>query len=316
MVRGVDRQMFMSEKGFKYFLWIVLLILIISNMIGSIQASDLKLIYIVQEGDSLSKIAENYNVPISELASWNNISSSNVIKVGDELIIPQLDNNKVKRDFNKKVLEQDENFTLSNNHTYAVRVNNSSSNAEIEDIKPEDLVKYTVSRGDTYYDIARKFNTSMGVIMALNEKKNSNLKPGEVLKVPAKNFTEKQLLARSISDYELEILAKAINGEARGEPYLGQVGVGAVIINRVISPHFPDSIEKVIMQPGQFCVVEDGQIHLSPSRSTRQAAREAVNGRDPTGGSLYFYNPSTSKEVEWISRRKPLVTIGNHVFAN
>ncbi|MGM0420937.1 MAG: cell wall hydrolase [Bacillota bacterium] len=308
--------MVVVEKGIKYFLSIVLLILIISNMVGNIQASDFKLIYIVQEGDSLSKIAESYDISLSELASWNNISSTSVIKVGDELVIPQLDNNRVKRDFNKKVLERDYSFSLSNSHTYAVRVNSSPANSEIEDINPEDLVKYTVSSGDTYYDIARKFNTSMGVIMALNEKDNSTLKPGEVLKVPAKNFTEKQLLARSISDYELELLAKAINGEARGEPYLGQVGVGAVIINRVLSPRFPDSIKKVIMQPGQFCVVEDGQIQLTPSRSTKQAAREAVNGRDPTGGALYFYNPSTSKEIEWISRRKPLVTIGNHVFAN
>lgn len=308
--------MAMLEKIFKLFLLVGLLILIVSNMLGNIQASDFKLIYIVQDGDSLSKIAESYDVAISQLANWNNISASSVIKVGDELIIPQLDNDKGKRNFNKRVLERDYSFSLNSNHTYAVRVNSSSSNAEIEDIDPEDLVNYTVSRGDTYYDIARKFNTSMGVIMALNDKNTSNLRPGEVLQVPAKNFTEKQLLARSISSSELELLAKAINGEARGEPYLGQVGVGAVIINRVIHPHFPDSIEKVIMQPGQFCVVEDGQIHLTPSRSTRQAAREAVNGRDPTGGALYFYNPATSNEVEWISRRKPLVTIGNHVFAN
>jgi len=113
---------------------------------------------------------------------------------------------------------------------------------------------------------------------------------------------------------DLYLLAKCIHAEARGESYIGQVAVGAVILNRVASPDFPDSIYGVIYQPWAFTAVHDGQINLEPEASAYQAATDALNGWDPTYGSLYYYNPATATS-SWIYSRQTVVVIGKHVFA-
>ena len=113
---------------------------------------------------------------------------------------------------------------------------------------------------------------------------------------------------------DLYILAKCIHAEARGEPYIGKVAVGAVILNRVASPDFPDTIYGVIYQPWAFTAVHDGQINLEPEAASYQAATDALNGWDPSYGSLYYYNPSTASS-SWIFSRQTVVTIGKHIFA-
>lgn len=113
---------------------------------------------------------------------------------------------------------------------------------------------------------------------------------------------------------DLYLLAKCIHAEARGESYIGKVAVGAVILNRVASPDFPDTIYGVIYQPWAFTAVHDGQINLEPEPASYQAATDALNGWDPTYGSLYYYNPSTASS-SWIFSRQTVVTIGKHVFA-
>ncbi len=113
---------------------------------------------------------------------------------------------------------------------------------------------------------------------------------------------------------DLNVLAKVIYAEARGEPYLGQIAVGAVIVNRVKSSKFPNSISGVVYAPGQFCTVRDGQINLTPSKQAYNAAQEALNGNDPSNGALYFYNPRTSTS-SWIFTRPVLASIGNHNFS-
>lgn len=113
---------------------------------------------------------------------------------------------------------------------------------------------------------------------------------------------------------DLYLLAKCIHAEARGESYIGKVAVGAVILNRVASPDFPDSIYGVIYQPWAFTAVHDGQINLEPEAPSYQAAMDALNGWDPTYGSLYYYNPSTATS-SWIFNRQTVVVIGKHVFA-
>ncbi|MDY4976799.1 MAG: spore cortex-lytic enzyme [Clostridia bacterium] len=126
-----------------------------------------------------------------------------------------------------------------------------------------------------------------------------------------------QSLGISSSGYssnDLELLARCVNAEARGEPYQGQVAVAAVVLNRVKSPSFPGSVSGVVYQPGAFSSVNDGQINLEPSSSARSAAQEAMNGVDPSYGSIYFYNPSKSTS-QWIFSRPVVVTIGSHVFA-
>lgn len=115
------------------------------------------------------------------------------------------------------------------------------------------------------------------------------------------------------SDSNIYLLAQCINGEARGESYKGQVAVGAVILNRVKSSKFPNTIAGVIYQRGAFDAVSDGQINQTPSDSCLKAARDAMNGYDPTGGCLYYYNPATTTN-KWMLSKPVSLRIGNHVF--
>lgn len=113
---------------------------------------------------------------------------------------------------------------------------------------------------------------------------------------------------------DVYLLARAIYGEARGEPYAGQVAVAAVILNRVASAKFPNSIAGVIYQPGAFTCVSDGQINLTPDETAIRAARDALNGWDPSGGAIYYFNPNTATSA-WIWSRPLIVVIGRHRFA-
>ncbi|MFB7816252.1 cell wall hydrolase [Paenibacillus chitinolyticus] len=113
----------------------------------------------------------------------------------------------------------------------------------------------------------------------------------------------------------LEQMARIIYSEARGESYQGQVAIGAVVINRVQSNQFPDSIPGVIHQPGQFSAVRDGQYWLKPNETAYKAARAALNGSDPTGGALFYYNPDVATS-SWSKSRPKTAVIGNHVFTD
>lgn len=115
------------------------------------------------------------------------------------------------------------------------------------------------------------------------------------------------------SESDVMLLARVVNGEARGEPYEGQVAVAAVILNRVEDDAFPDTISGVVYQNGAFDAVADGQVNLTPNDSCIRAARDALNGWDPTGGAIYYYNPETATN-QWIRTRPIICTIGNHVF--
>ena len=116
------------------------------------------------------------------------------------------------------------------------------------------------------------------------------------------------------SDADINLLARLIYGEARGESYVGQVAVGAVVLNRIKSASFPNTMSGVIYQSYAFTAVDDGQINLTPNATARKAAMDAINGWDPSYGALYYYNPATATS-QWIFSRKTTVTIGNHVFA-
>lgn len=113
---------------------------------------------------------------------------------------------------------------------------------------------------------------------------------------------------------DVQLLARLIHGEARGEPYEGKVAVGAVVLNRTRDSRFPKTIAGVIYQPGAFDAVYDGQINLAPDASSLNAARDAMNGWDPSYGCVYYYNPSTATS-SWIWTRQIVVVIGKHNFA-
>ena len=117
----------------------------------------------------------------------------------------------------------------------------------------------------------------------------------------------------STNSNDVNLLARLVYGEARGEPYAGQVAVAAVVLNRVKSSSFPNTIAGVIYQKGAFNVVDDGQINLSPNSTAKKAAQDALNGWDPSYGAIYYFNPSTATN-KWIWSRPMTVTIGKHRF--
>lgn len=115
------------------------------------------------------------------------------------------------------------------------------------------------------------------------------------------------------SSTDLNLLARVVYGEARGEPYTGQVAVAAVVLNRVRSSSFPNSVAGVVYQSGAFDCVSDGQINLTPNQSAYKAAKDALNGWDPTYGCLFYYNPRTATS-KWMLSRTVKLSIGNHAF--
>lgn len=129
--------------------------------------------------------------------------------------------------------------------------------------------------------------------------------------------TGKDTSSQTSSSYNanVELLARIINGESRGEPYEGQVAVGAVVLNRVKHPSFPNSISGVIYQEGAFTAIVDGQIHAQMYETSYKAARDALNGWDPSGGAIYYYNPATATS-SWIFSRPVIKTIGKHKFCS
>ena len=137
-----------------------------------------------------------------------------------------------------------------------------------------------------------------------------------IIVVLSKNNSEQNISYASTSNTsDIQLMARAINGEARGETYEGQVAVGAVILNRVKDSRFPNSISGVIYQSGAFTAVADGQINapIDEGSTVYKAAQDAMNGWDPTGGCVYYFNPNTATN-KWIWSRPHVITIGKHRF--
>lgn len=131
---------------------------------------------------------------------------------------------------------------------------------------------------------------------------------------PKKSTTAASNVPGGFSQNDIQLMANAVYGEARGEPYIGQVAVAAVILNRVENPSFPNSISGVIFEPRAFTAVADGQIWLTPNERAREAVIDAINGWDPTGNAIYYFNPDTATSG-WIWSRPQIKQIGKHIFA-
>ncbi len=179
-------------------------------------------------------------------------------------------------------------------------------------------VSYRVQEGDNLSSIAYKHQVAVRELMRANSLSDSLIRPGDVLQIPEGLSYEGRLSRGVVPREELMLLARLIHAEARGESFEGQVAVGAVILNRISSPYFPKTIPEVIMQKNnrvyQFSPVEDGSINLEPDEKAFKAAEQALSGKDPTGGALFFYNPDISRD-RWILTLPVVTKIGNHVFA-
>lgn len=178
---------------------------------------------------------------------------------------------------------------------------------------------YTVQTGDNLSGIASQFGVDLDNLVSTNRLDSYVIYPNDLLLIPGHFEPVPAFVSRGDVDRsDLMLLSRLIYAEARGEPYSGQVAVGAVIINRLASPAFPKTIREIIMQHAgrfyQFEPVADGAIDLTPDSTAVRAAISALNGRDPSHGALYFYNPAQADD-SWI-RTLPVITrIGNHVFA-
>lgn len=190
---------------------------------------------------------------------------------------------------------------------------------------------YVVEPGDTLFSIARRFGTTVRVLQDLNGIDDPDLiTVGQLLRVPAlappppPTASAEPVPALSTGRLapgpmvptpdERYLLASIIWLEARGEPFEGQVAVGAVVLNRVRHPDFPDTIAGVLMQPGQFPFTMETLLSARPGPTAFAAADRALQGEDPTGGALYFYNPDKTTTPEFWATRPVLLRIGSHVF--
>ncbi|MBE3577127.1 MAG: cell wall hydrolase [Limnochordales bacterium] len=178
---------------------------------------------------------------------------------------------------------------------------------------------YHVQPGDTLTSIARRFGLTVKDIVAWNKIPNPDfIKVGQVLALspaPHRELPARGSLRYKADEEEVELLARLVQVEAGSEAYIGRVAVAAVVVNRLLSPDFPDTIRDVIYQPGQFPPVASSRFASTvPDRLSREAALAALAGEDPTGGALYFYNPRLAANPEYWSTRPVLAEIGNHVF--
>ncbi|MCK8826259.1 cell wall hydrolase [Natroniella acetigena] len=299
----------------------ILFILVAAEVSWATPSFRVKLVYTVGEGEALINIARQFGVSVREIRELNSLKEDEFIRAEDKLLIPEhhevVDGIAIQENINKLYQPDDElnNYQLDVNQEYKVKIRKESPRQEI-DVSNLETLDYPIRRGDNLYDLAREFNTSIDILKELNELGDSGvIRLGDTIQLPINNLSDKEVLYHTVTDQEVELLARIIHGEARGEPYMGQVAVGAVVLNRVIDSFFPDSIRDVIYQPRQFSPVFDGQIDLTPNRTAYRAAEAALRGEDPTRGAVYFYNPRTANYISWFETRDVVVEIGNHVFA-
>jgi N-acetylmuramoyl-L-alanine amidase len=166
---------------------------------------------------------------------------------------------------------------------------------------------------NTYWAV-RNFQNKFGLPVdgVVGEKTKAMLVKATKYQKPDKSGTTASVPS-GFSQSDIQLMANAVYGESRGEPYTGQVAVAAVILNRVQSASFPSTVAGVIYEPGAFTAVADGQINLTPNETAKKAVIDAINGWDPTGEAIYYFNPDTATS-SWIWSRPQIKKIGKHIF--
>ncbi len=284
--------------------------------------------------ECLYSISLSYGVTVDSLIEANKIED-NLIFPGQELNIPENDTGSIENTGQSYA----DSPTDAGGQTGAASpadgqpsegatTDGAGQTSGLPDASPVDSGSvYFIQPGDNLYQIAQKYGLSYQEIMSANNMKNTDIYPGMPLFIPGTvtgaparqpTFQVNRGLSfiRPSLD-EVDLLARLITAEADSEPYEGKVGVGAVVLNRVFTPGFPKSIKDVIYQTGngvcQFQPVENGWINRSASEEARLAAREALEGSDPTNGALYFF--ATKSKSTWLWERPVSKLIGNTIFS-
>lgn len=176
---------------------------------------------------------------------------------------------------------------------------------------------YTVKKGDSLWSVAVKFGTTVNEIKKANNYWSDTIYPGQklVITLPSSSTSRgTSTYVASTGSRDIDMMAKVVYGEARGEPFEGQVAVVAVVLNRVKDSRFPNTISGVIFQKGAFTAVSDGQYYYTPNSTAYKAVDSALKGWDASGGAIYYFNPATATS-KWIWSRQIIKKIGKHYFA-
>jgi N-acetylmuramoyl-L-alanine amidase len=265
-------------------------------------------IYTVRWGDSLYLISKRFGISVSRIKAANGLKSDTIYP-GQQLKLPG------------SITTTPVSSPAAPGTSPATPANGTSPEAS-PGTSPAgggtggENVRYTVQQGDSLYKIAQKYWVSITALKAANGLSGDEIYVGQVLIIPAAaNRAGQPEVSRglSLSREDIDLIARVVYAEARGEIYEGQVAVAAVILNRLRHPDFPKTIRGIVYEKYAFETVANGQINQVPNAQAHQAVQDALNGWDPTGGALYFWNPAgtTSK---WIQSRTIIKQIGNHVF--
>lgn len=233
-----------------------------------------------------------------------------------------------------KVKAGDSLYSIASNHKITVEALKQANNLQSSEILagqtlqiPGQYATHRVVSGESLYKLAQRYGCTVNDIKRLNGLTSDMIHVGTVLKMPVRVSSNSGNTAshvtssrgdsyqRTYTQAEWDMLAKVVYGEARGEIYDGQVAVAAVVLNRLEDDEFPNTLRGVIFQKNAFTCVSDGQYYLTPNKTAYEAALEAMQGNDPTGGCLYYWNPVTATS-QWIWTRRIEARIGNHVFGN
>ncbi len=299
---------------------------------------------VVQRGETLWDLAQRYQTTVDQLVKLNHVKSPDQIREGQSLWVPTPVTKKRSEDlktmdvkeFTDKILvtsaqakaaereqvaaEDDEAYTpwwvsvLRSIPVFAKTHQEDYTTADSSNLLPS-----TESKIKTYEIFANQ-DTQLSeklTISPLPPTKNDSQTletPKAVSAVSSESQIHSRGLGRLVSEQEIELLSRVIYGEARGEDFMGQVAVGAVVLNRLKDPRFPKTIKGIVYQSGAFTAVNDRQIHLDPNDQAYKAAEAALSGLDPTNGAIFYYNPKTATD-QWIKSRTVIKRIGNHTFS-
>jgi N-acetylmuramoyl-L-alanine amidase len=300
---------------------------------------------LVVSGDTISAIAKRNGTTVEAIKQINNLSSD-FLRIGQTLTIPASEISSTVQTTNNNSYQVVSGDTLSgiakkNGTTVdAIKQANHLSNdlirisqtltiptglndASVSDSLKSTSTTYQVVSGDTLSGIGARTGTNVQTLKQLNHLTSDFLRIGQVLTIPSGvTITAPSVITpkeTAVNQEDLQWLAKMIYSEARGESLEGQIAVGAVIMNRVKSPLFPNTVKEVLFEISnghyQFTPAQTGSLTTAtPNDQNREAALRALNGEDPTNGSVYFYNPNKTSSV-WLKSRTVSTTIGNHMFA-